>query len=101
MPADEPLEPNSGISVTKQEGALRIQPIEIPSFYKITLGLPISVNKESEEGLTALPGIGKNTAKVIVEERAKRGGFKSLDEVKGVPGIGPKLYARMKPYLTL
>ncbi len=102
LPApDLPLIPNSGISVTKEGGALRVQPHEIPSFYKITLGLPISVNTESEEGLTALPGIGKNTAKAIVEERAKRGGFKSLDEIMGIPGIGPKFYARMKPYLTL
>jgi competence protein ComEA len=67
----------------------------------MTLGLPISVNRESEEGFTALPGVGKNMAKAIVEERAKRGGFKSLDEIMGIPGIGPKFYARMKPYLTL
>jgi len=98
---DLPLIPNSGISVTKEGRALRVQPREISSFQKITLGLPISVNTESEEGLTALPGIGKNTAKAIVEERAKRGGFKSLDEIMGIPGIGHKFYARMKPYLTL
>ena len=98
---DLPLLPNSGISVTKEGGALRVQSREIPSFWKITLGLPISVNTESEEGLTALPGVGKNMAKAIVEERAKRGGFKSLDEIMGIPGIGPKFYARMKPHLTL
>jgi competence ComEA-like helix-hairpin-helix protein len=101
LPADEPLVPNSAISVTKEGGELRVQPLEIPSFFKITLGLPISVNRESEEGLTALPGIGKNMAKAIVEERARRGGFKSVDEIMGIPGIGPKFYARMKPHLTL
>jgi competence protein ComEA len=100
-PPDLLLTPNSGVSVTKEGGALRVQLHEIPSFYKITLGLPVSLNTESEEGLTALPGIGKNMAKTIVEERAKRGGFKSLDEIMRIPGIGPKLYARMKPYLTL
>jgi competence protein ComEA len=87
--------------VTKAGGELRVQPLEISSFYRMTLGLPISVNKESEEGLTALPGVGKNLAKAIVEERAKRGGFKSLDQIMGIPGIGPKFYARMKRYLTL
>ena len=101
QPADEPLMPNSRISVTREGGDLRVQRLEISSFYKITLGLPISVNRESEEGLTALPGIGKNMAKAIVEERARRGGFKSLDEIMGLPGIGPKFYAKMKPYLTL
>jgi competence protein ComEA len=95
------LTPNSRISVTKEGGTWRFQSHEIPSFYKITLGLPLSVNTESEEGLTALPGVGKNMAKAIVEERARRGGFKSLEELMGIPGIGPKLYGRVKPHLTL
>ncbi|MGE5842243.1 MAG: helix-hairpin-helix domain-containing protein [Deltaproteobacteria bacterium] len=101
QPSSLRLTPDAGVSVTKQEGTLRVQPVEIPSFYKITLGLPISLNTETEEGLTALPGIGKNMARAIVEERTRRGGFKSMDEIMKIPGIGPKLYARMKPHLTL
>ncbi len=101
LPEDQPLSPNGRISVTMEGGELRIRQYEIPSFSKITLGIPISVNTESEEGLTALPGIGKSIAKAIVEERARRGGFKSLDEIMVIPGIGPKFYAKMKPYLTL
>jgi competence protein ComEA len=99
--ADRRLTPNSGITVGKEGEALRVQSGEIPSFYRVTLGLPISINLESEEGLTAVPGIGKNVAKTIVEERTKRGGFKNLDELMGVPGIGPKFYAKMKPHLAL
>jgi competence protein ComEA len=101
LPGEQRLAPNSGISVTKEGGELRVQQQEIPSSFKITLGLPISLNRESEEGFTALPGIGRSMAKAIVEERVRRGGFKSLDEVMGIPGIGPKFYERMKPYLTL
>jgi competence protein ComEA len=101
LPEDRPLAPNAKISVTKEAGGLRIQQDEIPSFFKITLGLPISLNTESEEGLTALPGIGRSMAKAIAEERARRGGFKSLDELMGITGIGPKVYARVKPHLTL
>jgi len=101
LPEDKRLAPNARISVTKEGGELRIQQDEIPSFFKMTLGIPISLNTESEEGLAALPGIGRNTAKAIVEERGRRGVFKSLDEVMGIPGIGPKVYARMKPHLTL
>jgi competence protein ComEA len=101
MPEDKPLAPSARISMTKEGDALRVRELEIPSFYRITLGLPISINRASEEGLTALPGIGKNIAKAIVEERARRGGFKSLEEIMGIPGIGPKAYARVKPYLTI
>lgn len=100
-PTDRRLSPNSKISVTKDGGALRVDLQEISSFHKMTLGIPLSVNRESEEGLTALPGVGKNMAKALVEERAKRGGFKSLEEIMEIPGIGPKFYARVKPFLTL
>jgi competence protein ComEA len=74
---------------------------EMSAFLKTTLGIPISLNRESEEGLTAIPGIGPSLAKKIVAERARRGGFKELDELRCVPGIGQKLYARIKPSLTL
>jgi len=101
LPGEQRLAPNSGISVTKEGGELRVRQHEIPSSFKITLGIPISINRVSEQGLTALPGIGKNVAKAIVEESAKRGGFKSLDEIMEIPGIGPKFYSKMNPYLTL
>jgi competence protein ComEA len=78
-----------------------IRESEMSPFHKITLGLPISLNRESEEGLTAVPGIGQRLARRIVAERANRGGFKELDELRSVPGIGQELYAKIKPYLTL
>jgi competence ComEA-like helix-hairpin-helix protein len=73
---------------------------EMSAFYKTTLGIPIYLNSESEMGLTAIPGIGLGLAKAIVEERTKRGGFKSLDELLSVNGIGEKLYRKVTPYLT-
>jgi competence protein ComEA len=74
---------------------------EMSAFYKITVGLPISLNHESEEGLTALPGVGPRLAEAIVQERSKRGGFRDLREVAEVSGIGSKLYHKIRPYLIL
>ena len=74
---------------------------EISAFYKITLGLPICLNSESEMGLSAIPGIGLGLAKAIVAERTKRGGFKSLGELRSINGIGEKLHRKITPYLTL
>lgn len=74
---------------------------EMSAFYKFTLGIAISLNKESEEGLTAIPGIGLRLAKSIVQERAERGGFESLDEILSISGISHKLFRKIKPYLTL
>jgi competence protein ComEA len=74
---------------------------QMSPFHKITLGIPLSLNKESEEGLTAVPGIGPSLAKAIVGERAKRGGFRDLEELMDIPGIGPKLYARIRAHLSV
>ncbi len=74
---------------------------EMSTFYKTTLGIPICLNSASEMGLTAIPGIGLGLAKAIVEERTKRGDFKSLDELLSINGIGKKLYRKIIPYLIL
>ena len=75
---------------------------EMSAFTKMTLELPISLNQENEVGLTALPGIGKSLARAIVRERQhRRGGFKDLDELKDIKGIGEKLLEKIKPYLIL
>ena len=74
---------------------------EMSAFYKTTLGIPICLNSASEMGLTAIPGIGLGLAKAIVEERTKRGVFKSLDELLSINGIGEKLYRKITPYLMV
>ena len=71
------------------------------AFQKITLGIPLSVNRECLEGLVALPGIGPCIASLIIREREIRNGFKCLDEIMCIRGIGPGLYERLKPYLIL
>ena len=74
---------------------------EIPAYQKMTLGIPISLNRETEEGLTAIPGIGPQTARIIIMERQQRGGFKSVDEIISIKGIGERTFQKMKPFLTL
>ena len=74
---------------------------EISAFYKITLGIPISLNNEREQGLTAIPCIGKELAQSIVKERSKRGGFKTMDEIMDIRGIGPRLLKKIQPYVRL
>jgi competence protein ComEA len=74
---------------------------EMSAFYKVTLGIPISLNAESETGLTAIPGIGPGLAKAIVRKRSESGGFRHLRDVLSVRGIGPKLYEKIRPYVVL
>ncbi len=94
---------SSGMKVAiRMEGvATRLYQSEMSAFYRTTLGMPIHLNRESETGLTAIPGIGLGLAKAIVDERSKRGGFRSLDELLSINGIGEKLYRKITPYLTI
>lgn len=71
------------------------------AFYKRTLGIPISLNQETEEGLTAIPGIGKKMSRAIIEERRKRGGFADINELLAIDGIGEGLFKRIVSHATL
>lgn len=68
-------------------------------YFKMALGIPLSINTESETGLTALPEIGPNLARTIVEERSKRRGFKRLEDLITVPGIGQNRFLKIKPFI--
>lgn len=74
---------------------------EMSAFYKVTLGIPISLNCETETGLTALPGVGPGLARAIIRERSRRGGFSRLEDVVAVKGVGPRLFRKIAPMLQL
>ena len=61
----------------------------------------VNVNTASVEQLEALPGIGPKLAARIVEYRQKTGAFKSAEELINVRGIGEKSFAKLQPYVTL
>ena len=80
---------------------MRLRLGEMSAFHKMTFGILISINRESAEGLTAVPGIGPRIAQAIVRERIRRGGFQSIEEMLTVPGIGPSILKKVSPYLKL
>jgi len=47
-----------------------------------------------------LPGIGPALARRIVEDRASRGPFGGPEGLLRVPGIGPRILGRIRPYLA-
>ncbi|GJM17863.1 MAG: hypothetical protein DHS20C14_00760 [Phycisphaeraceae bacterium] len=64
-----------------------------------SLALRIRVNAAPVAELELLPGIGPVLAQRIADDRARRGGFRSLDDLQRVPGIGEKKAEALTPYV--
>jgi competence protein ComEA len=58
---------------------------------------PLDINKARLEDLMELPGIGEKLAQRMVEYRKSQGGFRSVDELRKVRGIGEKRMERLRP----
>ena len=61
----------------------------------------VNINTADAEKLATLKGIGSALAKRIIEYREQNGGFKSVDELKNVRGIGEKKFAAFKDKVTI
>lgn len=59
----------------------------------------VHLNTATEEELTKLPGIGPALAKRVIEHRRKIGGFKSVEQLLEVKGIGKKKLEQIRPYI--
>ena len=61
----------------------------------------ISLNNASKEELMTLSGIGESKAIGIINYRTTNNGFKSIEEIKNVKGIGDSIFEKIKGSITL
>lgn len=61
----------------------------------------INLNTATAADLQKLNGIGEKKAEQIIAYREQKGGFKSIDELKEVSGIGDKTFDALKDQLTI
>ena len=61
----------------------------------------ISLNHATKEELLTLTGIGESKANLIMEYRNQNGGFKTIEEIKNVKGIGDKMFEKIKDNITI
>ena len=61
----------------------------------------VNINTADMEQLMQLPRVGEGTARKIIDYRKSNGQFKTLDQLKLIPGIGEKKYKKMEDMLTI
>ena len=61
----------------------------------------IDLNQASAAQLETLPGVGEVTAARIIEYRQENGGFKKIEELMNVRGIGERSFLRLRPLVTV
>lgn len=61
----------------------------------------VNLNRATAEQLESLPGVGPKLAGRIIDWRTANGGFAHVADLLEVGGIGDKLYASIKPMVSL
>ncbi len=82
--------------INGQESEKEISPEEAQNSIQL-----ISINKATQEQLELLPGIGPVSATRIIAYREQHEGFRTIDELMEVRGIGEKTLEKLKPYIEL
>ncbi len=98
----------AGAAALARQGEARVVPqappheaVPTPEGDRLRDGQTLDLNAASAAELELLPGIGPRLARDIVEARRRQGGFRSLDALDEVRGIGAKKLAKLRPYLRL
>lgn len=58
---------------------------------------PLNINTASKKDLTFLPTVGPGRADIIIKYREKSGGFKKVEELERIKGIGPATVEKLRP----
>jgi competence protein ComEA len=66
-----------------------------------TATAPVNLNTATAEQLATIPGVGPKMAERIIEYRQKNGGFKRVEDLMNVSGVGEKSFLKMKPLITV
>lgn len=61
----------------------------------------VDINQASEAELLALPDLGPQSARRIVEFREQHGPFEKPDDLRRVPGIGPATMRTLRPMVSV
>ena len=61
----------------------------------------MNLNRATSQQLQELPGVGPVLAEAIIKWRTDNGSFTNISQLRQVSGIGPKLFEKLSPLVTL
>jgi len=61
----------------------------------------LELNRADAKDFESLPGIGPVLAQRVIDYRTTVGKFETIDDLRAVKGIGPKIFERIKPLVTV
>lgn len=64
-------------------------------------GAPLDLNAATEADLDGLPGVGPVLAQRIIDWREAHGGFRRVEDLRSVSGLGGKRFDTVAPLVTL
>jgi competence protein ComEA len=67
----------------------------------LALGIPADLNRVSAADLALIPGVSRSLGERIVAERARRGRYRSVEELDEVKGVGPATLERLSRHLVV
>jgi len=65
------------------------------------IGEKFNINKVTFDELCTIKGIGSSTAEKILSRRKEIGGFKTIEDLKEISGIGEKRFLTLREYLYI
>ncbi|MFI0354680.1 helix-hairpin-helix domain-containing protein [Actinomadura sp. 9N407] len=71
-------------------------PAAVPSSTTGAAGTSLDLNTATVQQLDQLPGVGPVLAQRIIDYRTQRGGFRSVDQLQEVSGIGARRFADLR-----
>jgi len=87
------------IFIPKKNESSNVQRSKVQN--NIKSGKYVNLNTASRSELETLPGIGPSFAQRIIDYRQTSGGFKSIEEIQAVSGIGEKTFQKIKGQISI
>ncbi|USK32686.1 helix-hairpin-helix domain-containing protein [Bacillus sp. F19] len=76
--------------------------VQQPASAEVDVGeQQVNLNKATAEELQTLTGIGPAKAEAILSYREEAGGFKTIEDLMNVPGIGEKSFEKLKDSISV